>query len=381
MWQQVFDKIDELSSKYLQVWKEVCDIESPTSCKEGVDAASAYMVRIAEQYGWSVEYNHQPFSGDCVCITVNPDSPDRPVALSGHMDTVHPLGSFGPTPTRVEGDKIYGPGVEDCKGGVVAAFLAAAALWECGFRSRPILILLQSDEEVSSITSNKETVTYMGKKAKNCAAFLNAEGHSFGSLVIERKGIQRYVFDVRGRAAHSSTCYQGASAVLEAAHKIIALEKYKDKDGITCNCSMLNGGSTPNSVPDTCSFIADFRYKTAAQLIEVEAIARRVAETSFVEGVTCVLSEKSHRICMERCETNEKLFNNIRFIFEKCNLPAVEPVVSRGGSDAADMTALGIPCLDGFGVRGGNCHSRQEFAYVDSLAESAKMMASVILCI
>lgn len=381
MWKNVFDTIDSLSAEYLRVWKEVCDIESPTNYKSGVDAASAYLVRIAEKYGWKVEYNRQPISGDCVCVTVNPDALGRPVAISAHMDTVHPVGAFGPNPTRIEGDKIFGPGVNDCKGGAVAAFLAADALCRCGYRERPIRILLQSDEEVSSITSNKETVAYMGEKAGECVAFMNAEPATSGALIIERKGIQRYVLDISGASAHSSRCYNGVNAVAEAAHIILALEKYKDPDGITCNCSMIQGGNTPNTVPDACTFIADFRYKTAAQREEIEAVLHSFEENSFLEGAKCRVTEKSHRICMEYTKRNEDLLHNISDIFQRVGLPPVVGICCAGGSDSADMTAYGIPCLDGFGVRGGQWHAPGEFAYVDSLGESAKMMAAVTLYI
>lgn len=63
---------------------------------------------------------------------MNPESDNQPVALSGHMDTVHPVVLFGTPAVRRENEKIYGPGVMDCKGGIVAGFLAMDALQICG---------------------------------------------------------------------------------------------------------------------------------------------------------------------------------------------------------------------------------------------------------
>ena len=51
---------------------------------------------------------------------------------------------------------MYGPGVMDCKGGIVAAIMAMEALEKCGFTERPVQLLLQSDEENGSATSNKK---------------------------------------------------------------------------------------------------------------------------------------------------------------------------------------------------------------------------------
>ena len=378
--QRLFEEIDSLSERYLKFWIDVCGIESPTEYKAGVDAVGAYFAARAKEMGWETEVFEQPVSGNCVTVTMNPDAPLPPIALSGHMDTVHPVGLFGTPAVRREGNLLYGPGVTDCKGGTVASFLAMEALKNCGYTARPVKLILQSDEEGGSRQSNKATVAYMARTAKDCAAFLNTEGATLGRLTLERKGIARYRFEICGVAAHSSRCYDGASAIAEAAHKILALEKWKDKDGITCNCGLIQGGTTANTVPATCTLVADIRYKTAAQRDEIEARVNEIASTSYVGGTTCTVSPFSHRVSMEYNTRNAALFERVQAIFDAMGLPHVEPGSATGGSDAADMTAYGIPALDCFGVVGGKLHSKDEFAYVDSLAASAKMQAAVIYC-
>ena len=77
---------------------------------------------------------------------MNPDAKGKPVCLSGHMDTVHPVGSFGNPPVTFDDKNIYGPGVIDCKGGITASFMAMDALERCGFKRRPIKLILQGAE-------------------------------------------------------------------------------------------------------------------------------------------------------------------------------------------------------------------------------------------
>ena len=62
-------------------------------------------------------------------------------------------------------------------------------------------------------------------------------------------------------------------------------------------------------------------------------------------------------------------------------MPTLKPVANRGGSDAAEITNTGIPCVDSIGVEGGKIHSPDEFAFINSLAESAKRMAAIAVCI
>ena len=88
----ISEKIDKLTQTYLNVWEDVCNIESPTKFKEGVDKVGNYFVRLAEERGFKVEYSKQEVAGDVVCITMNPDSDLPPVVISGHIDTVHPIG-------------------------------------------------------------------------------------------------------------------------------------------------------------------------------------------------------------------------------------------------------------------------------------------------
>ena len=374
----LFARIDALTPSYISFWSDVCSIESPTHHKAGVDAVGAYFIARAKALGWEVEVFEQPVSGNCVTITMNPDAPLPPIALSGHMDTVHPVGLFGDPPVRIEGDTIYGPGVGDCKGGVVASFLAMEALRDCGFTERPVRLILQSDEEGSSLASNKATVAYMARAARDCVAFLNTEPRNEGFLTIERKGIVRYRLDVHGKAAHASLCYTGKSAIAEAAYKILELEKWKDADGITCNCGIIEGGTTVNSVPAECSFTVDIRYKSVDDLPYIDRSVREIAAHSYLGGTTCTCTVASQRVPMERTARNEELLDRIALICQKTGLGEVKPRLTNGGSDASDMTAYGIPALDSFGVCCGAFHSAGEYARISSLAESAKLQAAVV---
>lgn len=366
-----------MEQEYIKILEEFCLIESPTDYKEGVDAAGNYIVKKAESFGWKVERQNQEIAGDCICITMNSDVTELPICLSGHIDTVHPVGLFETPAVKFDGDKMYGPGIADCKGGIVASLLAMAALSKENFTARPIKLILQSDEETSSAESNKTTVQYMCECARNAVAFLNCEPSVAGTVVLKRKGIAKYVFNITGRAAHAANCFNGISAIAEAAHKIIELEKYKDKNGITANCGIISGGTKENTVPEKCVLKVDFRFSNNEELLEVRNIAQRVADTSYVEGTNCELVLKSLRDAMELNDTNTRLLEKVNEIFEATDLPKLLPRSTGGGSDAAYTTQCGIPTLDSLGVECGNIHSKNEYALIPSLKESAKRLAAI----
>lgn len=378
---ELFREIEGLEQEFLQVWVDVTKIESPTKDKAGVDAVGNYLIQKAKEYGFSVEIARQEVSGDAICITMNGDRKERPICFSGHIDTVHEIGSFPSPVVHCDEEWIYGPGVADCKGGVVASFLAMAALQKVGFRRRPVKLILQSDEENSSVTSNKATVRFMCEQARDAIAFLNTESGDGKAATIQRKGIVRYIFDVKGKAAHSAICYNGVSAICEAAHKIIELEKMKDRDGITCNCGVISGGTVANTVPERCTFLADIRFATKEQFEWAERKVKEVADTSYLGDTTCVLSVKSYRCAMEYTERNRRLLEQMNGIYQANGLPVLRENFGNGGSDAADVTAFGVPCLDSLGVFPQKIHSLEERARLSSLVESAKRLASVAFCL
>jgi len=374
----VFKKIDELNDTYLDVWEKACTIESPTNYKAGVDEVGRFFAGMAKERGWEVEYSRQDVSGDVVCITMNPNVDAAPLCVSGHIDTVHPVGSFGEIPVRRDGEKIYGPGVTDCKGGVVAGFYAMDALWQCGYNRRPVRLLLQTDEEVSSMQSGKSTINYICEKAKTAVAFLNLETHGVGKTCLTRKGVIKFRFHVEGRAGHSSRCVtEGANAVIDAAHKMIELDRLKDDDGITCNCAIVNGGTVANSIPGECTFTVDVRYANAEQYAWICRYVEELAATAHVPGCSCTYEVISERVSMEPNEKNLALLDAANKLLVENGLPELKAIKLRGGSDAADATAYGIPCLDSLGTRGGGSHTLHEFAYLESLAEAAKRVAAI----
>ena len=371
----VFKTIESLEQEYIKVWEDVCNIESPTSYKEGVDRVGSYFAKMAKDRGYKVEVQPFEFAGDVVVITANQDSKERPISFSGHLDTVHPVGSFGSPAVKIEGDKIYGPGVTDCKGGVVAAFLAIDALMRCGYNKRPLQLLLQTDEEHNM--SNKGCIKHICEKAKDAIAFFNLEANlTYGNACLWRKGIATFTFNVEGIEAHSSQCAtQGASAIREAAYKILELEKFKDADGITCNVGTISGGTVPNTVPGNCTFKANFRFSTSEELDRIFEFCNNLANKVYVEGCKTTAERTGFRIAMEDSDKNRNLLNKMNEIYVKNGMQELTAVKKLGGSDAADVTAYGIPCVESLGVIGGRIHSPDEFAEIKSLVYAAKLLA------
>ncbi len=379
--ERLFEKIDELKDEYLDLLEDICKIESPTDDKEAVDRCGRYFVEFAKKNGWRYEVFPEKVSGDVVTLILNPDAKKAPVTISAHLDTVHPIGLFKEPVVWRDDKNMYGPGVVDCKGGAAAGLLAMKALEEVGFCERPVLLILQSDEEKGSTPSEKRTINHICERAKGSVAFLNGEMMTQDKLIVTRKGILRYRIDVTGIAVHSSVCYRGKSAILEASHKIIEFERIKDKEGVTYNCGVISGGTTPNTVAEKCSFFVDIRYNDSKELEEAKRRVSQITETSYIGETSAMATLVSERPSMDHREENFALLDKVNEIFKSNNLHTAEAHHGLGGSDAAYTTLAEIPTLDSIGPMGGRGHSVEEFMILDDFSECAKRLAAIAYCI
>ncbi|MBQ6478893.1 MAG: M20/M25/M40 family metallo-hydrolase [Erysipelotrichaceae bacterium] len=378
---ELFRKTDELEQEYIGFWRDLCEIESPTLYKEGVDEVGRTVAEKAKSYGFEIERHPFEKAGDCYTITMNPEAAKKPIVLSAHMDTVHQLGSFSSPRTRIEGDKLYGPGVTDDKGGLACALYAMAVLKEIGFRERPVKFILQCDEEAASSTSELKSIDYMYEKSRDCLCFFNLEWYRYGQAILWRKGCFQATVKVHGLSYHDSRCFLGHSAIRQASRMINELEEYKDPEGITCNVALIKGGQYKTSVPDYCEFSFSVNYMTKGQYDEIMEKIHDLCEKPYVEGTSCEIEFTAAFPNMEKKDDAFEILEKMNRIYEKAGMRRIEATWSHGGSDASRMAQMGITTIDSFGVHGTKIHTPEEEADLSSLKDAARRLAAVIMYI
>ena len=223
---------------------------------------------------------------------------------------------------------------------------------------------------------------FICEKAKDSVAMLNVEPSNRNSdVVIERKGIAKYKIVIKGVAAHASVCFKdtAASAIAEAAHKILKIEKFKDKEGITANVGLISGGTAINTVPAECVLMVDTRYKTDEQLKEIETFMENLSKESAVKGTTTEITRMILRLSMPKVERNISLMKKVNDILLKAGLEELKEKVTFGGSDAADFTHFGIPVLDQLGIICEGAHTINERVHLESLPYCAKRIAAIVM--
>jgi glutamate carboxypeptidase len=356
--------------------QQLVEIESPSDVKASVDRLGAVLVSRFDDIGGKVSIHPAGKAGNHLQVDFKAvgSSKEKPVLLLGHMDTVYPIGTISKMPCRVAKGRVWGPGVLDMKSGIAVALHVMEALGKWGL-SRPVSLLLVSDEEVGSKSSRAITE----ELARNAAAVLVLEPAYglHGAVKTARKGVADYTIKVTGKAAHSGLDFeQGQSAVLELAKQIVEIAKLVDlKRGITLNVGKISGGTRVNVVPAEATALLDLRVATVRDGVRVQR--KLLGLKPFNRKCKVAVSGEFNRPPMERTPGVASLYARAREIAAGLGMNLKEAAVG-GGSDGNFTAALGIPTLDGLGGVGEGAHAEHESVVISELPRRATLLAGLI---
>ena len=248
--------------EHLSTWLRT---ESPTHAPAGVNRMMDLVAAEVADAPVAVErIPGRAGLGDVLVLRAGPQTSEPAVLVMSHLDTVHPLGTADhDLPVRLEGDRLYGPGCYDMKGGAYLALEAFKAVARSGGARRPLVYLMTPDEEIGSPT----TRAMIEDLARNAAfALVTEPARDGGKVVTGRKGVGRFEVHVEGRPAHSGSRHaDGRSAIREAARQILAIEEMTDyARGVTTTVGMISGGTAANVIPQHCRFAVDLRVVNVA---------------------------------------------------------------------------------------------------------------------
>jgi glutamate carboxypeptidase len=296
------------------------------------------------------------------------------ILLLAHLDTVHPSGTIdGPLPWRRDGDKIYGPGCYDMKGGTYLAYYAMRQIVAAGKTpTLPVTFLLIPDEEVGS----PSTRARIEAEARGHGHVLVPEPSKEGNLVTGRHAFQRFTIRAKGRPAHAgSTLARGRSAIREIAEQIIRLEGMGDPErGITLSVGVVNGGQWVNVVPIECEAQVLVVTPTPDGFDDIRAHV--LALEAINDDIELTVEPGPVRPLFEPSDGTMALYELAREIAEDIGFSPGHGSYG-GGSDGNFTGALGIPTLDGLGVMGDGAHTHNEHLLVSSLVPRARLLAGL----
>ena len=365
--------------RFMDELETMVNIDCGSYTPDGVNRVADLVCEALAAQGATVERRrHQPADGarqlgDLVVGRFDGEGPR--VLLIGHMDTVFDPGTAAARPFQVADGRAFGPGVTDMKAGLLAGLHAIAALHDSG-RRPAVTFVANPDEEIGSPFSTR---VIRELAAAHDAVLVLECARANGDIVSSRKGIADFHMLLTGRAAHAGVePEKGRSAILEAAHQVVALHALNARwPTVTVNVGVIAGGTRPNVVPERCELQIDLRAATREAFDAASAEVERLAATPTVAGVDARLHPIAGHPPMEKGPASARLVDLAVGIAAELGFE-LRDAATGGASDANTTAALGIPTLDGLGPIGGDDHSVDEWLDVGSIVPRTTLLAALI---
>ena len=270
--------LSERQCAIVALMKSLVESESPSGDSIGSREAVELLVRAAQELRCvsSIEPIAVSEMGQHLVIRAFQDSTRaRPVMLVGHTDTVHSRGTLALNPWRLEGERLYGPGIFDMKANCVLALEALRALESVAVTPPGgVILALTCDEEIGSYSGWPLLQGLAQEAQPRCALVL--EPSADGRVKTARKGTAMFTMTTTGRAAHAGLDPgKGASAILEIAKQIERLHALNNSGGINVNVGVVRGGTRSNVVAAEAFAEIDVRFSTEEESQEVLNVLRQ----------------------------------------------------------------------------------------------------------
>jgi succinyl-diaminopimelate desuccinylase len=343
-------------------------ISYDTSRAEELVAAAGFVK------GWlesrDIEVLHHDHNGLPVLVAeVGPARKDLPcVVFHGHLDVVP--GRQEQFEPRIDGDKLFGRGAYDMKGGL-AAMMCALKDVERQERVRVRLVCVPDEESEELDERATDGVVKRGLGGNFAITGEPTNLH----IGVEAKGVLAMRVEVHGRAAHSSTPWLGDNAVLKAIDVFRAIETLPFSressemfDRPSINLGRIMGGDALNKVPDECTMAVDIRYlpgqDPAEILAQIESIPEIDVTRTFIWPPVSVARSDPYVRALR-----EAVARSIR--------GEAMSVGRDGASDAASFLGAGIPAVE-FGPGGAGHHGPDEWVSLSSMARYRRALGDFI---
>ena len=368
--------------QYLEMHRQMIEINSFTSNSEGINSLGSLTASFFALLGFHssfIQSKNLNF-GKHLFLTYERNESGRKndknapfIAMISHLDTVFPLEEerANDFSYRLVGNRIYGPGSVDIKGGTVMVFMvldAISAFYPELYRNTRWMVALDASEETLSEDFGRLCKQKIPIDATACLIFEGATPNSeFCSIVTSRKGRAEFRMSSKGRGAHAGNSHkQGANAIVQLAKTIEQVAQLTDYSRqLTFNVGVVHGGTVVNRVPHYAEAFVEMRAFSPDEfqigITNIMALQETLTISSQ-DGFPC--SVNVDLISSTDPWPKNDRTNTLFGIWEKCGKEIDIQVIpeARGGLSDGNHLWSDYPVLDGLGPSGMNAHCSEKSA-------------------
>lgn len=377
--EQLLKKAETEQTAYLKTVKQLVDVDTGTGQAPGLKTISALLVERLKALGAEVTTTPAtPSAGDNIVGTIK-GSGTRSFLLMVHYDTVFGPGTAAKRPFKQDGERAYGPGVADAKGGVAMILHSLKLLQEEGFKDFGTLTVLFNPDEETGSSGSKKIIAELARQHDYVFSY---EPPDKDAVTVATNGINGVILDVKGKSSHAGSAPEaGRNAAIELAHQMLQLKDLGDSaKGTTVNWTLIKGGEKRNIIPSSASAEADMRYSDLSESDRVIADAQRIVQKKLIDGTEVSVRLEKGRPPLAKNPGSEQLAKTAQTLYGKIGRN-VEPIAMRFGTDAGYAYVPGSEkpaVLETMGVVGAGLHADDEYIELSSIAPRLYLTVALI---
>ncbi|MEE4682551.1 M20/M25/M40 family metallo-hydrolase [Pseudomonas alliivorans] len=376
---QLLKKAETEQTSYLETVRQLVGVDTGTGQAPGLKTVSALLVERLKALGAEVTTTPAtPSAGDNIVGTIKGNG-SRSFLLMVHYDTVFGPGTAAKRPFRQDGERAYGPGVADAKGGVAMILHSLKLLQDQGFKDFGTLTVLFNPDEETGSSGSKNIIAELARQHDYVFSY---EPPDKDAVTVATNGINGVILDVKGKSSHAGSAPEaGRNAAMELAHQMLQLKGLGDSaKGTTVNWTLIKGGEKRNIIPSSASAEADMRYSDLVESDRVIADAQRIVQKKLIEGTEVSVRLEKGRPPLAKNPGSEQLAKTAQTLYGKIGRN-IEPIAMRFGTDAGYAYVPGSEkpaVLETMGVVGAGLHADDEYIELSSIAPRLYLTVALI---
>lgn len=325
-------------------------------------------------------------AGADIVIGTRTGTGTKKVMLQGHMDTVYLPGILGEQPYKVEGGRIYGPGIADDKGGLAVILHALQILKDAGWTDYATLTVLVNPDEEAMSAGSGDIISALADQHDAVLSFEPTVAKSVAPgepLLLGAAGIALVTLEVRGRAAHSGAAPElGRNAIIEISHQMLQTRDLaKDIPGVTLNWTNVVSNKARNQIPDQAVALGDVRITLPGAEARLDAaLQARLASSKLVPDTVAHATLAVGRPSFLAGAPGQALAERAQAIYKEIGRDLGIVPMTGAGTDAAFARRSGkATVVESFGLAGFGYHARDEYIETDSIVPRLYLVTRLLM--
>ena len=295
--------------------------------------------------------------------------------LIAHMDTVYPAGILATQPYKQDGNRLYGPGIADDKGGIAVILHSLAILRDAGWPDYAKLTVLFNPDQESGSRGSGETIAMLADEHDVVLSYEPTAAKAVAKdegVLLAAAGIGTATLEVKGRASHAGAApEQGRNALIEMAYQVLQTQDVaKSIPGAQLNWTQAEAGRAPNQIPESARGQGDLRLTVAgAEKPLLAALKAKVAEGHRVpDAEVNVTLEVGRPAYVAGARGLALAMKSLAIYAELDGRKMMSHPTTGGGTDAGFAGRSGkAAVLESLGLAGWGHHAKDEYIEIDSI--------------